>query len=294
MTSRTRSEPALDLGRFDPLRARIRELADRSGARALAVAVYDAGTGSAFRYDAERWFHAASTIKIAILLGVFSAVHRGRLSPHARLHVRNRFISAFDGEPFRVDAARDADDDVHAAVGRMMRIDELARHMIANSSNLATNLLLDLVGLDSIHRTLGEFDLHGIDLERGVEDERAFQHGVNNLVNADGLVAMLRVIAEGRAFTPALSQAMLDILHQQQFSSGIPARLPAGARVAHKTGDISTVAHDAGIVYLPGRAPYVIVVLTEWIPGAGQRAATISAVSYAVYEQLTGGRDDDD
>jgi beta-lactamase class A len=288
-------KPELDLpqSRIDPLRSRIAELELQSGARVLGVAVYDAHTGYTFRHNADRWFHAASTIKIAILLGVFAAVHRGTLVPHARLHVRNRFFSAYDGSPFRVNADRDADAEVHAAVGKTMRVDELARHMIAVSSNLATNLLLDLVGLDTVQRTLEEYDLQGVDLRRGVEDERAFDHNINNLVTADGLVAMLRLIAEERAFTPTLSREILEILHAQQFRAGIPARLPPGARVAHKTGDISTVAHDAGVVYLPGRAPYVLAVLTEWDPDAGRRAATISAVSFALYERLTGGNGDD-
>lgn len=294
MSSHAKPELARSLDQPAPLSTRIRELESQPGARAIAVAVYDTRTGATFAYNADRWFHAASTIKIAILLGVFAAVHRGTLVPQSRLHVRNRFYSAFDGSPFRVAASRDADEEVHAAIGKMLRIDDLARHMIAVSSNLATNLLLDLVGLDTIQRTLDQYDLHGVDLRRGVEDERAFEHGINNLVTADGLVAMLRLIAEGRAFTPELSQEMLDILHQQQFRAGIPARLPAGARVAHKTGDISTVAHDAGVVYLPGREPYVVAVLTEWEPGAGKRAATISAISYAVYEHLTGGSEDDD
>jgi beta-lactamase class A len=57
--------------------------------------------------------------------------------------------------------------------------------------------------------------------------------------------------------------------------------------VAHKTGEISTVAHDAGVVYPPGRKPYVIAILTEWTPEPGSRSATIAEVSHAVFELLT-------
>ena len=292
MSSRTSPELALPSSQPEPLRDRLRELEAQKGMRALAVSVYDEQTGFAFSYQGERWFHAASTIKVAILLGVFAAVHRGALVPQSRLHVRNRFFSALDGAPYRVAADRDADAQVQAAVGKTMRIDELARHMIAVSSNLATNLLLDLVGVDSVQRTLDAYELHGIDLRRGVEDERAFEHGINNRVTADGLVALLRLIAEERAFSPSLSREMLDILHQQEFKAGIPATLPPGTRVAHKTGDISTVAHDAGVVYLPGRRPYVLAVLTEWEPDAGRRAAAIAAVSYAVYQQILGRGDE--
>jgi len=277
------SEPAA----LEVLRLRIETLERDSGARAIAVAVYDTKTHLTFWHHAERWFHAASTIKVAILLGVYDAIHRGLLLPHSRLHVRNRFRSAVDAFPFRVLADRDSNSEVHAAIGKMLRIDQLAHHMIATSSNLATNLLLDLVGLDAVQRTLDELGLSGIDVRRGVEDERAFDQGINNRVTAGGLVGLLHLIADERAFTPELSRQMLDVLHAQEFKNGIPARLPPAVRVAHKTGDISTVAHDAGVVYPPGRAPYVIAVLTEWSPDSSGRSATIAEASHAVFELLT-------
>lgn len=285
---------ALNLEPGSSLKSRLEELEDRSRARALAVAVHDLETGFEFRYRADRWFHAASTIKLAVLLGLFAALHRGTLVPQSRLHVRNRFRSAYDGSSFRVLSDRDADSEVQAAVGKTMRVIELARNMIVRSSNLATNLLLDLLGLEFLQRTLDQFQLGGIDLRRGVEDELAFEHGINNRVTAEGLVELLRLIAEERAFSPELSRSMVDILHDQEFRSGIPAGLPAHARVAHKTGEISTIAHDEGIVYLPKRRPYVVAILTEWEPETSGRHPTIAAASYMVYEHLLGARDEDD
>ena len=229
-----------------------------------------------------------------MLLGVFAAIHRGKLLPQSRLHVRNRFRSAYDSSSFRVLSERDADSQVQAAIGKTMRIGELASHMIIRSSNLATNLLLDLLGLEFLQKVLDDCELSGIDLRRGVEDEVAFEHGINNRVTADGLVELLRLIAEERAFTPDLSRSMLAILHEQEFRSGIPAGLPTTARVAHKTGEISTIAHDAGIVYLPKRKPYVIAILTEWEAETTGRSPTIAAASYMIYEYLTGGRDEGD
>jgi beta-lactamase class A len=275
---------------LDALHLRLDVLERASGARSIAVAVYDTETHANFRRGADRWFHAASTIKVAILLGVYASIHHGWLLPHSRLHVRNRFMSAVDGLPFRVLADRDANSGVHAAIGKMMRISDLALHMISTSSNLATNLLLDLVGLDTVQRALDELAIDGIDIRRGVEDERAFEHGINNRVTADGLVQLLRIIAEERAYSPELSGEMLNILHAQEFKNGIPARLPPAVRVAHKTGEISTIAHDAGVVYPPDRKPYVIAILTEWSPEASGRKHTIAEVSHAVYEVLTTAR----
>ena len=281
-------------GRERVLQSNIEAIEKESGAKAIAVALHDAETGLELHYKADRWFHAASTIKVPILLGAFAAIDRGELLPHSRVHVRNRFLSVVENVPFRVESGRDANSAVHNAIGKMMRVDELAYHMITTSSNLATNLLLGVIGPDAVNRTLKELDVDdGIDLKRGVEDELAFEKGINNMVTADGLLRILVLLSEGKAFSPALSRRMMDILHGQEFNQGIPARLPKGARVAHKTGEISTIAHDAGVVYLPKRKPYVLVVLTEWDPEGTGRSRTIAAISHTIYEFLTQGPADE-
>jgi beta-lactamase class A len=293
-TRAPRRPPVPSLRSPSALRDRFIELQAVAHAKALAVAIADFETGAEFELEGDRWFHAASTIKLAVLIGVYGAIHRGDLLPQSRVHVRNRFLSAYDGTPYRVRVDRDANADVHREIGRTLRVSELAEHMITSSSNLATNLLLDLLGLDVLQQTLERFGLTGIDLRRGVEDELAYEHGINNRVTARGLVGLLRLIGEERAFTPELSRQMLDVMHAQQFRSGIPAGLPREARVAHKTGDISTVAHDAGLVYLPNRKPYALAVLTEWDPATTGRSTTIAAASYIAYASLIGDRGDDE
>lgn len=270
------------------LRHQIEKIEKEAGAKAIAVALHDSETGFELHYHADRWFHAASTIKVPILLGVFAAIDRGELLPHSRVHVRNRFLSVIEDIPFRVESGRDSNSAVHNAIGKMMRVDELAYHMITTSSNLATNLLMGAIGPASVNQALTDLHLdEGIELKRGVEDELAFEKGISNMVTANGLLKILVMLAEGKAFSPALSRRMMDILHGQEFNQGIPARLPKGARVAHKTGEISTVAHDAGVVYLPKRKPYSLVILTEWDQGTAGRSRTIASVSHTIYETLT-------
>jgi beta-lactamase class A len=272
------------------LRHRIETIEKESAAKCIAVALHDSETGLELHYHADRWFHAASTIKVPILLGVFAAIDRGELLPHSRVHVRNRFLSVVGEVPFRVESGRDSNSAVHNAIGKMMRVDELAYHMITTSSNLATNLLLGVIGPASVNETLRQLHVNeGIDLKRGVEDELAFEKRINNMVTANGLLRILVMLADGKAFSPALSRRMMDILHGQEFNQGIPARLPKGARVAHKTGEISTVAHDAGVVYLPKRKPYSLVILTEWDTGTSGRSRMIATISHTIYETLTQG-----
>ncbi len=273
------------------MRRQIERLARERGAKQLAAAYYDYETQTAWSYHGDRWFHAASTIKVAILLALFDAIEQGRFAPGSRLHVRNRFLSAVHDEPFRVEGDRDANGDVHAAVGKLMKVDELAFHMITTSSNLATNLLLDAVGVEAACETLRRLGLRGVALRRGVEDERAFEAGINNEVTANGLLHLFRLIHEERAFEAGTSHRMREILLAQAFRSGIPAGVPEDvrreARFAHKTGEISTVAHDAGIVFLPNRKPYVVAILTEWDAGAEGRTETVALASRMIYDHLT-------
>ena len=269
------------------LRGQVGEIARRAGVRAVGVSVYDYAHHTGWSLNGDRWFHAASTIKVPVLLGVFDAIENGDLALHARVHVRNRFLSMVDGRPFRVDSGRDANSAVHAAIGRTLTIRELALHMIATSSNLATNLLVDVVGVEEIRGTLRRLDLGGIEFVRGVEDDAAWRAGINNQVTANGLLGALRLIAEKQAISEEASEHMLEILHAQEFRRGIPAGLPEVARVAHKTGEMSEAAHDAGIVYLPDREPYVVSILTEWNADGTGRQSTIADISRAVYEHVT-------
>src|SRR6266540_1383150 len=137
--------------------------------------------------------------------------------------------------------------------------------MISGSSNLATNLLLDFVGVEYAQRVLRNARVSGVKLRRGVEDHAAHERGINNEVTANGLLALLSAV-RGDFLSNASKEQAIHILLEQRFNSMIPAGLPAHAAVAHKTGEISTACHDMGIVYLPEREPYIAVILTEFDP----------------------------
>ena len=265
-------------------------LDDLSAIAPAAAALYDYQTGRFWSHDGDRWFHAASTVKVAVLACTYATIEQRGLTPFHRLHVRNRFFSAFDGSPYRILASRDADAEVYTSIGRTMRIGDLTRHMITVSSNLATNVLLDYIGVERARALLAAHGLDGIDLVRGVEDDRAFDAGISNRVTAHGLVQLLRAILEGRFASPEHTAEMIDILSAQTFNSGIPSGLPstirAAARIAHKTGEISSVTHDAGIVFLPGRPPYVLSVLTETMPETGERFQPIARVSACAFDTI--------
>jgi beta-lactamase class A len=269
------------------LRNQTLRIAEDGRLEAAAIGIHDFASGTEWYVDGDRWFHAASTIKVGILVALAAAVADGRFPLTARLAVRNRFLSAADGLPFRIVASRDADPDVHRNVGRTMTLDDLARHMITRSSNLATNLLVDLLGVDYARGALARMGVEGVDLRRGVEDERALEAGITNRVTARGLVQLFRAIHEMHAAQEQGAHWMLDVLRRQEFTGGIPAGLPDSVRahttVANKTGEISNMAHDAGLVFLPDESVYAVAVLTETpanVPPGLQTVASLARVGY--------------
>ena len=269
------------------LREGVEKIAGESKARAVAVALLDFDSGLRFSLAGDRWFHAASTIKVAVLLAIFRAVDEGRLRLDDSLHVRNRFISAADGFPFRLDSDSDALPELYQAIGRTVNISALAEGMIAASSNLATNLLLDLVGVEYARNVLRDAQVSGVELRRGVEDHAAHERGIDNQVTADGLLTLLCAV-RGNFLSNESREHAIRILLAQRFKSMIPAGLPAHAAVAHKTGEISTACHDMGIVYLPERQPYIAVILTEFDSEKDGRRETVAAISEVIHCSLTG------
>jgi beta-lactamase class A len=267
------------------LNGQLERLSAQSKARAIAVAVHDLESGLRFSLEGDRWFHAASTIKVAVLLALFRAADEGRVRLNDSLHVRNRFISAADASSFHLDRDSDAMPELYQAIGRTAKISALAEGMIAVSSNLATNLLLDLVPVEYARKVLRDAQVKGVELRRGVEDHAAHKQGINNEATANGLLTLLSAV-RGDFLSSESKEQAIRILLEQRFNSMIPAGLPAHAAVAHKTGEISTACHDMGIVYLPEREPYIAVILTKFDSEQDGRRETVAAISEAIYRSV--------
>lgn len=225
--------------------------------------------------------HAASTMKVPVLVALHRAAHLGQLSLDDPLVVRNEFASIVDGSPYSLSPGDDSDPELYARIGAPLPLHELARRMIVRSSNLATNLLVAHLGAENIQSTIEELGVTHMRVLRGVEDDKAFAAGLSNTATANDLARLMATIADGRAVSADHSASMLAILEAQEFNELIPAGLPPGTRVAHKTGSITGIVHDAAIVFPEGRAPYVLVVLTRGFEDPARAAEAIRAVAGA-------------
>jgi beta-lactamase class A len=274
--------PSAPMAQSGGLRERIEARARQDGAE-IGVAVRTIDGRDELLINADTPFHAASTMKVPILIELYRQIDAGRLSLDDPLPVVNRFKSIVDGSPYSLDPADDSDKGaIYKAVGGTLPVRELAEAMITVSSNLATNLLIEKLGVANIQHTVNALDAGGMKVLRGVEDNKAFEQGLVNTTTARGLLVLFESIAKGTAASYASCGEMIAILRRQQFNEGIPAGLPPSTPVAHKTGQITRIHHDAGIVY--AKRPYVIVVLVRGLDDEKQSAALIADISRMVFE----------
>lgn len=250
----------------------------------IAVALIDPETGARFSIQGDRVFHAASTMKVPVLIEVYRQAAAGRFSLDDSLRVENDFTSIVDGSAFRI--GDDSDDALYEHLGRSLPIRDLAERMITVSSNLATNLIIERVQADSVQRAMEGMGTRTMRVLRGVEDIKAFERGLNNTATASDLALLLDAIRRNEAVSRAASEAMRDILLEQEFNEMIPAGLPGTARVAHKTGWITGVVHDAAIVYPENAPSYVLVVLTEGFDDHATASEVGAGIARIVHEAV--------
>jgi len=256
----------------------------------FAVAFKPVGAASSLLINERVMFHAASTMKTPVMIEVFRQAQEGRFSLDDSISVRNEFKSVVDGSLYELDPKDDSDDSMYKRIGGKASIRNLIHQMITVSSNLATNVLIGLVGAEKVTGTMRELGAHDIEVLRGVEDGKAFERGMNNRTNAYDLLLILEAIAEGRAVDPSSSEAMVDVLLAQQFGDVIPALLPPNVRVAHKTGNITGVEHDSGIVYLPDGRRYVLVLLSKDLKNVKEGKQALARVSKRIYDFVIEGK----
>jgi beta-lactamase class A len=273
----------------DSLRARIEQrIAEVPGAQ-VAVAFRDLARADTLYENADERFHAASTMKVPVMIELFRRVDSGRMKLDQRVLLKNEFASIVDGSLYALNPADDSDSLVYSWIGTEVTVHDLLEHMITRSSNLATNTLIGLVGAASANATAHALGARDMQVLRGVEDGKAFAAGMNNMTTARDLSSLMTAIEQGAAASRASTDSMRAILMRQEFNSEIPAGLPPGTRVAHKTGQITAHLHDAAIVYPEHRRPYVLVVLTRGIPDEKIARSLIVDISRLVYDHVVQG-----
>ena len=268
---------------IEKLTAEIKNKLD--SAKGIYGLVYkDLQTGENIFYNEKENFHAASTMKTPVMIEVFKQAEEGSFSLDDSILVKNEFKSIVDSSLYMMDISEDSGENLYQFIGGKKTIRQLVYDMITVSSNLATNILIDLVHAENVMRTMKEIGAENIKVLRGVEDIKAFEKGLNNTTDAFDLMLIFEKIATGEIISKKACSEMINILLNQEFNSRIPALLPSDVKVAHKTGSITGIEHDGGIVILPDGRKYILIILSKGIQGSKLKTNIQAEVSRMIYD----------
>lgn len=251
----------------------------------FAVSFYDLKTNNTFGIHDKNEFHAASTMKTPVMIEVFKQIKEGNLKLEDSILIKNEFGSIVDKSPYKMDIGSDSDDVIYKKIGTKMSVYDLVYQMITVSSNLATNILIDIVDPKKVTQSMRDLGAMDIQVRRGVEDTKAFDLGLNNTTTAHDLMLIFKALAN-KEISDLDYDKMIGILADQKFNEIIPAKLPKNLKIAHKTGSITGVQHDSGIVYLPDGRSYVLVVLSKNLKDVEKGVEILSEISKMIYTEL--------
>lgn len=230
------------------------------------------------------FFHAASTMKTPVMMELFKQANENKISLTDSILIKNEFKSIVDGSLYSMNIERDGGENFYKHIGTKQPIIDLIIDMIINSGNLCTNILIELADANKVNETMRSIGANDIQVLRGVEDIKAFDAGLNNTTTAFDLMIIFQTLAEGSFISPKACEEMVEILLQQKHRTKISALLPENVRVANKTGSITGVSHDSGIVFLPDGRKYVLVILSKNLSDMKAGNNAIAKVSRLIYD----------
>ena len=252
----------------------------------FAVAFKNLQNGEMILINPKESFHAASTMKTPVMIEVFKKVKEGKFSLNDSITIKNDFKSIVDGSLYHLDSASDSETELYHHIGEKATLYHLLYEMIIASSNLSTNLIIDLIDAKKVTQSMRELGAKNIHVLRGVEDGKAFAKGLNNTTTANDLMVIFDHIANGTVVDKQSCDKMISILLDQKYNEIIPALLPKNIKVAHKTGSITGVQHDSGIIFLPDGRKYVLVLLSKNLKDEAAGVKVLAEVSGMVYQSV--------
>ena len=252
----------------------------------FALAFKNLDDGKEILINENEIFHAASTIKTPVMIEFYKQLHQGKLSLEDTLQIKNEFKSIVDGTMYKLSEFDDSDKNTYNKLRQYYSINNLIYEMITISSNFATNILIDYIGANNVTKSMKEIGALNINVLRGVEDIKAFELGLNNTTSAKDLLIVYEKLAKGKIIDNESSAIMINILKDQKYDDIIPKYLPKDIEVANKTGMITGVHHDSGIVFLKDGRKYVIVLLSKNMLDMESGTEMMAKISELIYKTL--------
>ena len=252
----------------------------------FAVAFKDLESSETLFINEEEEFHAASTMKTPVMIRLFQMVDSGLIRMEDTVLIKNEFNSIVDGSRFSTEVPADSAEYIYQNIGSYTTLFSLTEDMITWSSNLATNILMEIADPEKVTQTTRELGAKKMKVLRGVSDLKALEKGLSNTTTAYDLMVILESIATNSAASEGSCQKMTTLLLAQRIKDSIPLKLPEGVKVAHKGGAITGVRHDSGIIYLPDGRIYILVLLSKDLIDEQKAMNMMANVSYLLYQYV--------
>jgi len=272
-----------------PLDQEIETAMKESGATSVGI-YYEDPSGRVYEYNADEIFHAASTMKVAVMMEVFWQVEAATLKLDQPVMIKNEFKSIMDGSPFSLTPEDDDDKDLYKQIGQTLPLQNLIQRMINTSSNFATNLIIQLVSAKKVMELMGEIGAKSMTVLRGVEDIKAYDAGKNNTTSARALATCMKTIANSDLYSAQSRKAMLEILLSQHSRNGIPAGIRSterGLQVASKDGWITEIHHDSAIIRDSSGHNSYLVILTRGVKEELRGQKLVATLAGMVWDRLS-------
>lgn len=226
-------------------------------------------------FNKNKLFPSASLVKVPIMLACFYAIKEGKIKLEDTLRLKPSYKVPGSGILKDMPA------------GSEFSIEKLIEFMISDSDNTATNMLIDVWGFDYLNSYFIQLGLKNTNVTRKMLDFRYRRQGIENYTDAKDMAYLLENIYKRALLGSRVSKKCLSLLKQQKINDRIPAKLPFGTMVAHKTGLEYRVCHDAGIVFT-SKGNFLICVLTKHRGNITQAKEFISQIAQEVYNYYQG------
>lgn len=234
-------------------------------------------------------FHAASTMKTPVLIELYKRAENTNLDLNDSILIKTEFKSIVDGSPFSMEVNEDSEKDLYRNLNKNTTFYNLAYEMITRSSNLATNILIDYLDAKKVTSTMRDLGADSINVLRGVEDLKAYRQGLSNTTTARDLLVIFEHLSSDTLISKEANKEMLNILKDQVYNDMISAKLPEGTEVAHKTGWITNVHHDSGIVFTDKDEGYILIFLSKNAPDREAILDAAANISSMIYNYTVSG-----
>lgn len=242
----------------------------------LGIAVIDLSTGQTFAYHGDTVFPQASSIKIPIMAEMYRAERAGEFAFSDSVTLQPKDYVGGSGE-FQKGLLKGP---VTTTIGKVMQA------MIEESDNTATNWCIAKLGMGRINRLLDELNLVNTRLRRIMLDSAAANRNEENVSTPKEMARLVEMIYRQRLVDPSASMDMQNLL--RLVKGAFRKAVPPSVDVASKTGEVTGVRCESGIIYLPGR-PFVLSVMSSFMAGEENPVEAVTRMIFTHYERLASG-----